>query len=83
MLHRTKSTRARPASNSRFGEQIINNHLALALVGQTVSLLDHAHKIAHGVVAGVVTETGRSKLIVDRVEYDLNQVLSVTPAAFN
>lgn len=83
MLYRRKSAQPRAGSASRFVDQTIYNHLALALVGQTVSLLDRAHKIAHGVVAGVVTETGRPKLVVDRVEYDLNQVLSVTPPAFN
>ena len=83
MLSSTRSARVRLAACARLGTQTIPNHLAQALVGQTVSLLDHAHKIAHGVVAGVVIETGRPKLIVGRVEYDLNQVLSVTPAVFN
>jgi hypothetical protein len=83
MLSSTRSARKCTGSASRFGGQTIPNHLAQALIGQTVSLLDHAHKIAHGVVAGVITETGRPKLIVGRVEYDLNQVLSVTPAVFN
>lgn len=83
MVSRAKSSRAAKIGNSRAGAQTIPTHLAQALIGQTVSLLDHAHRIAHGVVAGVVTGTGRPKLIVDRVEYDLNQVLSVTPPVFN
>lgn len=83
MLARTHTSRRRSNNSSRFGPQIIPNHLALALVGQTVSLLDRAHKVAHGVVSGVLMETGRPKLIVGRVEYDLNQVLSVTPPVFN
>ncbi len=83
MVSRTQPSRKRPSSNQRNGAQSIPNHLALALVGQTVSLLDRAHKVAHGVVAGVLMETGRPKLIVDRVEYDLSQVLSVTPPVFN
>jgi len=83
MLHSTKSLRGRRRGSARFMAQTIPNHLAEALVGQTVSLLDHAHKIAHGVVAGVLTETGRPKLVVGRVQYDLSQVLSVTPPAFN
>ncbi|HTL16934.1 MAG TPA: hypothetical protein VL793_06845 [Patescibacteria group bacterium] len=61
----------------------IPNHLAASLVGQTVSLLGHGHTILHGIVAGVLNETGRPKLIVNRHEYDLNQVLSVTPPMFN
>jgi hypothetical protein len=83
MVYRTQTSRGRPNNASRFGPQTIPNHLALALVGQTVSLLDRAHKVAHGVVAGVLMETGRPKLVVDRVEYDLSQVLSVTPPVFN
>lgn len=83
MLYSTPSSRGRRRATARLGNQTIPTHLAQALVGQTVSLLDDAHKVAHGVVAGVVMETGRPKLIVGRAEYDLNQVLSVTPAAFN
>jgi hypothetical protein len=83
MVFRTNKSRAAKLGNSRPGTQTIPNHLAQALIGQTVSLLDHAHTIAHGVVAGVINVTGRPKLIVDRVEYDLNQVLSVTPPVFN
>lgn len=83
MVYKTQTSRRRPTGSSRFGAETIPNHLAMALVGQTVSLLDRAHKVAHGVVAGVLTEAGRPKLIVDRVEYDLSQVLSVTPPAFN
>jgi len=74
-------SRRRPVSRLRV--QTIPNHLALALIGQTVSVLSHANKIPHGVVAGVLTQTGRPKLVVGRIQYDLNQVLSVTPPAFN
>jgi hypothetical protein len=83
MVYRTQSSSKTPNASSRFGPQTIPNHLALALIGQSVSLLDRAHKVAHGVVAGVLMETGRPKLIVDRVEYDLSQVLTVTPPVFN
>ena len=82
MLSRTRLSRARSGA-SRFALQTIPTHLALALVGQTVSLRGRANRVFHGVVAGVLTETGRPKLVVDRVEYDLNQVLSVTPPVFN
>ncbi len=82
MVYTTKSPRRRaPASGSGF--QILPDHLAHALVGQTVSLLGRANTVFHGIVAGVITETGRPKLIVNRTEYDLNQVLSVTPPVFN
>jgi hypothetical protein len=82
MVYATKSSRRRLTSPAP-GAQTIPNHLALALVGQTVSLLGRANTILHGVVAGVVTETGRPMLVVNRVEYDLHQVLSVTPPVFN
>ena len=83
MPYKTQVSRRRPNLGLKSGPQTIPNHLAQALIGQTVSLMDRAHKIAHGVVAGVLMETDRPKLIVDRVEYDLSQVLSVTPPVFN
>lgn len=83
MAYRNQTARRSSNRASRSGAETIPGHLALALVGQTVSLLDRAHKVAHGVVAGVLMEAGRPKLVVDRVEYDLNQVLSVTPPVFN
>lgn len=82
MLYKTKSARVRSGAH-RFASQTVPSHLALALVGQTVSLRGRANRVFHGIVAGVVSDTGRPKLVVDRVEYDLNQVLSVTPPAFN
>jgi hypothetical protein len=83
MVYRTQTSSKCLNASSRFGSQTIPNHLALALIGQSVSLLDRAHQVAHGVVAGVLMETGRPKLIVDKVEYDLSQVLTVTPPVFN
>lgn len=82
MFYRAKPSRRDP-SRFRSGAQTIPNHLALALIGQTVSLRGRANTIRHGIVSGVVTETGRPKLVVDRVEYDLNQVLTVVPTALN
>ncbi len=82
MMARTKSSPRRNLG-ARAAAQNIPNHRALALIGQTVSLLGRSKTIRHGVVAGVVNETGRPKLVVDRVEYDLSQVLSVTPPSFN
>jgi hypothetical protein len=81
MMTRTKSLPRRKLE--RVAAQTIPNHLAHALVGQTVSLLGRSKTIRHGVVAGVITQTGRPMLVVDRVEYDLSQVLSITPPAFN
>ena len=66
-----------------FQSNTVPNHLASSLIGQTVSLLTHSHSVSHGVVSGVLKATGRPKLVVNRHEYDLNQVLSVTPPAVN
>jgi hypothetical protein len=75
--------RRRKLAKFVFRDETVPNHLALALVGQTVSVRGRQNNISHGVVAGVLNENGRPKLIVNRVEYDLSQVLSVTPPSFN
>jgi len=82
MGYSTKSTRSKSASLG-LRDQTLPNHLALALIGQTVSVRGRQNSISHGVVAGVLNGNGRPKLVVDRVAYDLNQVLSVTPGRFN
>ncbi len=82
MVYRASSSNRR-SLNSRSRNQTIPTHLALALVGQTVSLIGRSNTVYHGVVAGVVNETGRPKLVVGHAEYDLSQVLSVTPPTLN
>lgn len=59
----------------------LHEHLAEALIGQTVELLVDASTIAHGIVAGVLTEMGIPKLVVGGSCYDLNQILTATPAS--
>jgi hypothetical protein len=81
MGYSTKSTRSKSASLG-LRDQTLPNHLALALIGQTVSVR-RQNTISHGVVAGVLNGSGRPKLVINRMEYDLNQVLSVTPPSFN
>jgi len=61
----------------------IRHHIASTLIGQTVDVLAGAEKIAHGVVTGVLNDAGVEKLIVDGAEYDLNQVLTVTPPSLD
>ncbi len=63
--------------------RVVRKHLVRALVGQTVDLLVDAHTIVHGVVTGVTTEAGTPKLVVDGTGYDLNQILTATPATFD
>ena len=63
--------------------RVVRKHLARALVGQAVDLLVDAHTIVHGVVTGVMTEAGMPKLVVAGTRYDLNQILTATPASFD
>ena len=65
----------------RFG--VVRKHIARAMIGQTVDLLVDARTVAHGVVTGVMTEAGMPKLVVDGMHYDLNQILTATPASFD
>ncbi len=61
----------------------IRHHIACTLVGQTVDLLTGPEQIAHGVVSGVLNDAGVEKLIVDGIEYDMNQLLTATPPGFD
>jgi hypothetical protein len=57
----------------------VRQHLALAMVGKTVDLLS-GRAVAHGVVSGVMLLAGNPKLLVNGRAYDLNQVLTASPA---
>jgi hypothetical protein len=61
----------------------IRHRIASTLIGQTVSLLSNAKTITHGVVTGILTDAGVDKLVVGRMEYDVSQLLTVTPPAFS
>jgi hypothetical protein len=61
----------------------IRHQMATRLVGRTVDVLSTAKTVAHGVVTGVLSEAGVDKLVVGGMEYDLNQLLTVTPASLN
>lgn len=63
------------------GSQIdeVRTHLAQAMVGKTVDLLN-GRAVAHGVVSGVMLLAGNPKLLVNGRAYDLNQVLTASPA---
>ena len=70
-------------TGARDSRRIVRKHLARALVGQAVELLVDAHTIVHGIVTGVMTEAGTPKLVVGGTRYDLNQILTATPASFD
>ena len=57
----------------------VRQHLAEAMIGKTVDLLS-GRAVAHGVVSGVMLLAGNPKLLVNGRAYDLNQVLTASPA---
>jgi len=65
------------SQNSQLGE--VRQHLAQAMIGKTVDLLS-GRAVAHGVVSGVMLLAGNPKLLVNGRAYDLNQVLTASPA---
>lgn len=65
------------------GFDAIRLNLATAMIGQTVDLLADAQLITRGIVAGVITEAGTPKLVVDHRTYHLKQVLTVAPTPLN
>jgi len=74
MLFTSNYTESRP---SQIGD--VRQHLAEAMIGKTVDLLS-GRAVAHGVVSGVLLLAGSPKLLVNGRMYDLNQVLTATPA---
>jgi hypothetical protein len=57
----------------------VRQHLAEAMIGKTVDLLS-GRAVAHGIVSGVMLLAGNPKLLVNGRAYDLNQVLTASPA---
>ena len=52
--------------------------MASAMIGRAVTIQVGARTV-EGVVTNVVIEAGLPKVIVDGVEYDLGQILTVAP----
>jgi hypothetical protein len=76
------STTDRNAGNGNY-LVAIRHQIASTLIGRTVDLLADTKTVAHGIVTGVLNEGGVDKLVVGGSRYDLNQILTVTPACFN
>ena len=57
----------------------VRQHLAEAMIGKTVDLLS-GRVVAHGVVSGVMLLAGNPKLLVNGRAYDMDQVLTASPA---
>jgi hypothetical protein len=58
----------------------IRQHIACSMIGRTVSLIINTSVVKKGVVAGVVVDSGATKVIVNGSHYDLSQVLTSAPA---
>ncbi len=56
--------------------------MARALIGQSVSLRAPSKSIVHGRVIDVQMDFGVPRLLVAGAAYDLDQVLTSTPAIF-
>jgi hypothetical protein len=61
----------------------VRSHIAEHLIGNAVDLLTGSKTILHGIAAGVFTEAGKPKIVVNGHRYNLNQVLTVLPASLN
>lgn len=79
MTHSSTHTAA-SLPRRQFAPNIVSINLANSLVGRSVDVSAGNHKITHGVVAGVIEEAGKPRIIVGRATYDLSQVLTITPA---
>jgi hypothetical protein len=66
--------------NPRYG---VRRRMALALVGQEVSLLVNPGTITHGIVSEVIGEIDFPQIVVGRGIYDVDQVLTHIPVAFS
>lgn len=64
----------------RFGS--LHNRIAQSLIGRVVSLHVDAKTITHGVVTNVLNDTGIAQIVVQGNLFDLEQILTATPASF-
>jgi len=78
MNHSTKSYYSNPMADHNIGD--IRQQIACSMIGRTVSLIINASVVKKGVVAGVLVDSGSTKVIVNGSHYDLSQVLTSSPA---
>jgi hypothetical protein len=79
----TQTSNSRPRIGSHANLIAIRRQIARTLIGRTVDLLADTKTIAHGIVTGVLSEGGVDKLVVGGSEYNVNQILTVTPTCLN
>ncbi len=81
-MNRLKKSYRTWVPEGQAGPSSIALKMASSLIGHSVDVIANANSIAHGIVTGVLTEAGRPKLVVAGVPYDMNQLLTATPASF-
>lgn len=62
---------------------LIRTNIAKSMIGRAVDMVKDAKTITHGTITEVFVEAGSPRLVVNGMEFDLRQILTVTPAAFN
>lgn len=71
------------ASNRKArGFGTLRNRIAQSLVGRVVSLNVDAKTVTHGIVTNVLNDTGIPQIVVQGNLFDLDQILTATPASF-
>ena len=65
----------------RFGE--LHHRIAQSLIGRAVSLHIDAQTITHGIVTGVLNDTGAPQIVVQGMLYNLEQILTSTPGSLD
>lgn len=81
MIHITAKIATASARKAR-GFGAIRNRMAQSLVGRVVSLNVGTETITHGVVTNVLNDTGVPRIVVEGSLFDLDQILTATPASF-
>ena len=82
-MTRSLNSVAKKTSPARFNLDEVGVHMASYMIGRTVDMLVDAKTIAHGIVTGVLTESGLPKLVVGGKRYNLGQILTAIPSSLN
>ena len=84
-LHPLQNPNQEASAHARLelGLNRIRGKIANAMIGRAVDLLVSARRTRHGIVTAVDLASGVPKIIVAGLRYDLEQVLTVTPANMN
>ena len=73
-----------PVVSSEQAIASIQFNLAKAMIGSFVGVVNRKKEFVRGQVSAVASgRRGQPRVVVDGTRYDLNQILTVTPFAFN